>query len=116
MSLVRVGLDGSGRQRSSYRAGGGLVVLAIVAPGQGAQSPGFLAPWLEVPAAAEMLRLADAVTGLELIRLGTEGDADEIRDTAIAQPLLVAAALASAAALDLVPAAGSAPDPHDRLF
>jgi [acyl-carrier-protein] S-malonyltransferase len=78
-------------------------VLAVVAPGQGAQAPGFLAPWLEVPAAASVLRWAEVVTGLELIRLGTEGGADEIRDTAVAQPLLVAAALASAAALDLLP-------------
>jgi [acyl-carrier-protein] S-malonyltransferase len=59
-----------------------------------------------VPAAADALRWADAVTGLDLIRLGTDGDAEEIRDTAIAQPLLVAAALATAAALDLLP-----PDP-----
>jgi [acyl-carrier-protein] S-malonyltransferase len=58
---------------------------------------------LKVPAAADALRWADAVTGLDLVRLGTEGTADEIRDTAVAQPLLVAAALASAAALDLLP-------------
>src|ERR1700710_548669 len=84
--------------------GGDLAVLAVAAPGQGAQTPGFLTPWLEVPAAAAALRWADAVTGLDLVRLGTEGDADEIRDTAVAQPLLVAAALASAAALELFPA------------
>jgi [acyl-carrier-protein] S-malonyltransferase len=78
-------------------------VLAIVAPGQGAQTPGFLTPWLELPAAADLLRLADEVTGMELVRLGTEGSAEEIRDTAVAQPLLVAAALASAAALELLP-------------
>lgn len=78
-------------------------MLAIVAPGQGAQTPGFLAAWLELPAAAELLATADEVTGLDLIRLGTEGSAEEIRDTAVAQPLLVAAALASAAALELLP-------------
>jgi [acyl-carrier-protein] S-malonyltransferase len=78
-------------------------VLAVVAPGQGAQAPGFLGPWLEVPAARSLLRWADAVTGLDLVRLGTEGGAEEIRDTGVAQPLLVAAALASARALDLLP-------------
>ncbi|HSP36400.1 MAG TPA: ACP S-malonyltransferase [Frankiaceae bacterium] len=92
-------------------------MLAIVAPGQGAQTPGFLAPWLEVAAAAELLRRADDVTGLDLVRLGSSGDAEEIRDTAVAQPLLVAVALASAAALDLLPAEGAASDAaEDRLF
>ncbi len=76
-------------------------MLAVVAPGQGAQTPGFLTPWLEIPAAAAVIERAEAVTGLALVRLGTEGSADEIRDTAVAQPLLVVAALASAAALGL---------------
>ena len=70
-------------------------MLALVAPGQGAQTPGFLAPWLEIPAVADRVAWWSAVTGLDLARYGTEGDADEIRDTAIAQPLLVSAALAS---------------------
>jgi [acyl-carrier-protein] S-malonyltransferase len=74
-------------------------VLAILAPGQGAQTPGFLAPWLEVPGVREHLEALSAVAGLDLVRYGTEGSADEIRDTAVAQPLLVAAGLASLAAL-----------------
>ena len=78
-------------------------MLAVVAPGQGAQTPGMLTPWLEHPAAAAALREAEKVTGLDLIRLGTTGDADEIRDTAVAQPLLTALALATAAALELGP-------------
>ena len=78
-------------------------MLAIVAPGQGAQTPGMLTPWLEHPAAAAALHDAEKVTGLDLIRLGTTGDADEIRDTAVAQPLLTALALATAAALELGP-------------
>jgi [acyl-carrier-protein] S-malonyltransferase len=78
-------------------------VLAIVAPGQGAQTPGMLIPWLEHPAAAAALHDAEKVTGLDLIRLGTTGDADEIRDTSVAQPLLTALALATAAALELGP-------------
>ena len=74
-------------------------MLIITAPGQGAQTPGFLAPWLEVPGVAEWLGAASELAGCDLIRYGTTGDADEIRDTAIAQPLLVAAALAAAGAL-----------------
>src|SRR5579859_6898819 len=74
-------------------------MLIITAPGQGAQTPGFLAPWLEVPGVGEWLGAASELAGWDLIRYGTTGDADEIRDTAIAQPLLVAAALAAAGAL-----------------
>src|ERR1700723_1681524 len=74
-------------------------MLIITAPGQGAQTPGFLAPWLEVPGVAEWLGTASELAGCDLIRAGTTGDADEIRDTAIAQPLLVGAALAAAGAV-----------------
>ena len=74
-------------------------MLIITAPGQGAQTPGFLAPWLEVPGVAERLGTASELAGCDLIRYGTTAGADEIRDTAIAQPLLVAAALAVAGAL-----------------
>ena len=70
-------------------------MLALVAPGQGAQTPGFLAPWLEIPAVADRMAWWSTVTGLDLVRYGTEADAEEIRDTAVAQPLLVSAALAS---------------------
>jgi [acyl-carrier-protein] S-malonyltransferase len=75
-------------------------VLVLVAPGQGAQTPGFLAPWLELPGAAERLAGYSAAAGLDLAHFGTEADADTIRDTKIAQPLLVAAGLLSAAVLD----------------
>lgn len=78
-------------------------MLAVVAPGQGSQTPGMLTPWLDHPVAAAVLRDASAVTGLDLIALGTTGTADEIRDTAVAQPLLTALALATAAALELGP-------------
>ena len=74
-------------------------MLIITAPGQGAQTPGFLAPWLDIPGVAERLGAASELAGLDLIRFGTTGTADEIRDTAVAQPLLVAAALAVAAGL-----------------
>ncbi len=75
-------------------------MLVIAAPGQGAQTPGFLAPWLELPGFAARLAAWSELAGCDLIRCGTTADADEIRDTAVAQPLLVAAAMA--AALDQV--------------
>jgi [acyl-carrier-protein] S-malonyltransferase len=82
-------------------------VLVLVAPGQGAQKPGFLTPWLELPGVADRLREWSAAIDLDLVHYGTEADAEEIRDTAVAQPLLVAAALLSARAVlrDAEPAA-----------
>src|SRR5215467_4681793 len=71
-------------------------MLVIAAPGQGAQTPGFLAPWLELPGFADRLQAWSDLAGCDLIRCGTTADADEIRDTAVAQPLLVAAAIAAA--------------------
>jgi [acyl-carrier-protein] S-malonyltransferase len=68
-------------------------VLIAVAPGQGAQAPGFLAPWLELPGAADRLGCWSELAEVDLIRAGTSASADEITDTAVAQPLLVAAAL-----------------------
>ena len=76
-------------------------MLVIVAPGQGAQAPGFLSPWLELPHFEDRLRWLSACAGLDLVHYGTEADADTIRDTAIAQPLLVGAGLVSA--LELFP-------------
>jgi len=70
-----------------------LVVLAVLAPGQGAQKPGFLTPWLDLPGAEARLRWWSVLAGLDLVQLGTEAGADEIKDTARTQPLLVAAAL-----------------------
>ncbi|MFC8951528.1 ACP S-malonyltransferase [Streptomyces sp. NPDC057101] len=74
-------------------------MLVLVAPGQGAQTPGFLTPWLELPGAADRVAAWSDAIGLDLAHYGTKADADEIRDTAVAQPLLVAAGLLSAAAL-----------------
>ena len=75
-------------------------MLLITAPGQGAQTPGFLAPWLELPGVTELLGTWSQLAKCDLIAAGTTADADQIRDTAVAQPLLVAAGLAAAAALD----------------
>lgn len=66
-----------------------------VFPGQGSQSPGFLAPWLDVDGAAERLAQYSEWSGVDLIAAGTEWDADRIRDTQVAQPLIVAASLLS---------------------
>ncbi|MEU9008634.1 ACP S-malonyltransferase [Streptomyces sp. NPDC048479] len=74
-------------------------MLVLVAPGQGAQTPGFLTPWLDLPGAADRIAAWSDAIGLDLAHYGTKADADEIRDTAVAQPLLVAAGLLSAAAL-----------------
>ena len=68
-------------------------VLVVVAPGQGSQTPGFLAPWLDVPGVKDRLEWLSAVAGLDLVAHGTTSDAETIRDTAIAQPLIVGAGL-----------------------
>jgi [acyl-carrier-protein] S-malonyltransferase len=74
-------------------------VLIFTAPGQGAQTPGFLTPWLEIPGLAEQFGAWSELAGRDLIRLGTTGSAEEITDTAVAQPLLVASAIAVAGLL-----------------
>ena len=71
-------------------------MLALLAPGQGSQTPGFLAPWLQSELATSLINIWSDVTELDLTRLGSRADADEIRDTSKAQPLLVAGALMSA--------------------
>jgi [acyl-carrier-protein] S-malonyltransferase len=76
-------------------------MLALIAPGQGSQTPGMLLPWIADPSKAELLRQWSAAIDLDLLRLGTTADEDEIRDTANAQPLIVTAGLLSAGALDL---------------
>jgi [acyl-carrier-protein] S-malonyltransferase len=74
-------------------------MLAIVAPGQGAQTPGMLSPWIEDnESRALLIQWSDAI-GLDLIHLGIRASADEIKDTAYAQPLIVAAGLLSMRAI-----------------
>ena len=70
-------------------------MLVVVAPGQGAQSPGFLTPWLDVPGVRERLEWLSVVSGIDLLEHGTTSDADTIKDTAVAQPLIVGAGLVS---------------------
>jgi [acyl-carrier-protein] S-malonyltransferase len=74
-------------------------VLALVAPGQGSQTPGMLTPWISDSDSRQLLATWSEAIDLDLIHLGTQADADEIRDTANAQPLIVAAGLLSARAL-----------------
>ena len=81
-------------------------VLVVVAPGQGAQTPGFLSPWLQAPGVRERLEWLSAVSGVDLIAHGTTSDADTIRDTAIAQPLIVGAGLVTLLSLFPHPATG----------
>ncbi|CAM5694174.1 [acyl-carrier-protein] S-malonyltransferase OS=Streptomyces tendae OX=1932 GN=GUR47_10545 PE=4 SV=1 [Streptomyces tendae] len=78
-------------------------MLVLVAPGQGAQTPGFLTDWLALPGAADRVAAWSDAIGLDLAHFGTKADADEIRDTSVAQPLLVAAGILSAAALGDIP-------------
>ncbi|MGA8845263.1 MAG: acyltransferase domain-containing protein [Nocardioides sp.] len=76
-------------------------MLVIVAPGQGAQSPGFLKPWLEDETFASRLHWLSTVAGVDLAHHGTVSDAETLRDTRIAQPLLLATCLV--ATLELFP-------------
>jgi len=76
-------------------------VLAIIAPGQGSQTPGMFNSWVTNPVFHELLAKWSMRIDLDLIRLGTTADAEEIKDTANAQPLIVAASLLGAHALGI---------------
>lgn len=71
----------------------------LLSPGQGAQSPGMLAPWLDLPGASAAVDRWSRLTGLDLRHLGTDADAATVRGTEVAQPLLTAVALLSGRAL-----------------
>lgn len=73
--------------------------MAIVCPGQGSQTPGFLAPWLEVPGLRDLLGALSKAASTDLITHGTTSDEDTIKDTAVAQPLIVGAGIAATMAL-----------------
>ncbi|HEY4003721.1 MAG TPA: ACP S-malonyltransferase [Pseudonocardia sp.] len=79
-------------------------MIAVLAPGQGAQTPGMLDAWLHGPRAEQvgaeaMLARWSEAAGLDLARLGTTASAEEIKDTAVTQPLIVAASLLAHAQL-----------------
>ncbi|WP_396327669.1 ACP S-malonyltransferase [Jatrophihabitans lederbergiae] len=80
-------------------------MIAIFAPGQGAQKPGMLLPWLDVPGIADEFARLCEVSGMDLVGLGTTASAEQIKDTAVAQPLIVALGVTVAAHLGLIGAA-----------
>lgn len=84
--------------------------MAVLAPGQGAQKPGMLTEWLELPGAESFFRWAGAIAGADLLTLGTTGDAEAIKDTAVTQPLVVAMSLFVAGELGALPQPGSSAD------
>ncbi|GAB6857508.1 ACP S-malonyltransferase [Microbacterium xylanilyticum] len=83
-------------------------MIVFACPGQGSQTPGFLSPWLELDGVADDLAAYSDAAEVDLIQHGTVSDADTIRDTRIAQPLIVAASLIAEKALR--ERAGRAPD------
>src|SRR4051794_22480309 len=96
------------RARRTVISGRVVHVLAVLAPGQGAQKPGMLTDWLGLPGAESFFRWAGAITDADLLTLGTTGDAEAIKDTAITQPLVVAMSLFLARELGALPEAGGA--------
>jgi [acyl-carrier-protein] S-malonyltransferase len=74
-------------------------MIVVVCPGQGSQTPGFLNPWLELESFKASIEAQQAASGIDLTAFGTVSDADTIRDTAVAQPLIVAAGVATLAEL-----------------
>ncbi|MEE3065738.1 MAG: ACP S-malonyltransferase [Actinomycetota bacterium] len=68
-------------------------MIALLAPGQGSQTEGMLSPWLELPGATEQMTLWSKASGLDLVRLGTTASSEEITDTSVTQPLVVATTL-----------------------
>ena len=91
-------------------------MIAILCPGQGSQAPGMLNPWMELPAFRESFEAQAAISGIDLISHGTVSDADTIRNTAIAQPLIVASSVASFSALLSVAGADSADQLNNAGF
>jgi [acyl-carrier-protein] S-malonyltransferase len=83
-------------------------MLAILAPGQGSQKPGFMSSWLELPVFRSKLEEFSEAISLDLIKHGTLSDEETIRDTAIAQPLIVSASIATAALLETANVSGVA--------
>ena len=74
-------------------------MIVVVCPGQGSQTPGFLSPWLELPGFSASIEVQQQASGIDLVSYGTISDADTIRDTSVAQPLIVAAGVATIAEL-----------------
>ncbi|MCT2361662.1 ACP S-malonyltransferase [Kocuria marina] len=86
-------------------------MIAVVCPGQGSQKPGFLTEWLSVPGVSDHLSELSDAAGLDLTHYGTQADEETIKDTAVAQPLIVAAGLVAGRLL-----APSVEDRSDVVF
>ena len=86
-------------------------MIVIVCPGQGSQTPGFLAPWLELPGLRNQLTALSDAAEVDLVTHGTTSDEDTIKDTAVAQPLLVGAGLIALRALGGTGEGGDAGSP-----
>ncbi len=86
-------------------------MIVIVCPGQGSQTPGFLAPWLELPGLRDQLTALSDAAEVDLVTHGTTSDEDTIKDTAVAQPLIVGAGLLALRALDGTGEGGDAGSP-----
>lgn len=68
----------------------------VLCPGQGSQTVGMFTPWLEqVPGFETKLKELSLASGKDLIQLGTVADEETLRDTANAQPLIVAFSIAA---------------------
>jgi [acyl-carrier-protein] S-malonyltransferase len=74
-------------------------LIVLTCPGQGSQAPGFLSAWLELPKFRSEIERYSSILDMDLTHYGTKADADQIRDTRIAQPLIVASSMASYAVL-----------------
>ena len=74
-------------------------MIVVVCPGQGSQTPGFLSSWLELPGLRDRLTALSEAAEVDLVAHGTTSDEDTIKDTAVAQPLLVGAGLLALRAL-----------------
>lgn len=79
-------------------------MLVITCPGQGAQKSGFLTSFLELETFSAQIDELATASGIDLRMHGTESDDETIKDTALAQPLLVASAIACARELGVTPA------------
>lgn len=100
-NLGRIGVTGWSRRDDTV-----VNVLAVLCPGQGSQKPGFLSPWLELPSFRDRMEWFSTVANMDLVSYGTTADADTLRDTAVAQPLIVAAGLCSLLSIFPRPADG----------
>src|SRR4051794_38735903 len=68
----------------------------------------MLTDWLDLPGAESFFRWAGAIADADLLTLGTTGDAEAIKDTAVTQPLVVAMSLFVARELGALPEPGAA--------